>query len=46
MIDHADFIAELKYRTTEQGGRRTPAYSFIGTDSVKPAKLMGAKLSS
>ena len=27
MIEKADFIAELKYRTTEQGGRRTPAYS-------------------
>ncbi|GAA3793024.1 hypothetical protein GCM10022271_26570 [Corallibacter vietnamensis] len=27
MIDNADFIAELKYKTTEQGGRRTPAIS-------------------
>jgi len=27
MIDNVDFIAELKYRTTEQGGRRTPANS-------------------
>jgi len=27
MIKAADFIAELTYRTTEEGGRRTPAFS-------------------
>ena len=27
MIKNADFIAELIYRTTEQGGRKTPANS-------------------
>lgn len=25
MIDNTDFIAKLKYRTTEQGGRKNPA---------------------
>ncbi|HEA23317.1 hypothetical protein LCGC14_1093930 [marine sediment metagenome] len=27
MIDNADFIAELKYTRTEQGGRKNPAQS-------------------
>jgi len=27
MNKNADFIAVLKYRTTEEGGRKTPAYS-------------------
>lgn len=27
MIDNADFIAELKYRTAKEGGRKTPASS-------------------
>ncbi len=27
MTDNADFIAELKYKTTEQGGWKTPAQS-------------------
>jgi translation elongation factor EF-Tu-like GTPase len=27
MEKRADFVAELNYLTTEQGGRRTPAYS-------------------
>jgi translation elongation factor EF-Tu-like GTPase len=26
-MDRADFVARLSYRTTEQGGRRTPARS-------------------
>ena len=27
MLKQADFIAELQYKTTEQGGRKTPAFS-------------------
>jgi translation elongation factor EF-Tu-like GTPase len=26
-VDHPDFVARLAYKTTEQGGRRTPAQS-------------------
>jgi translation elongation factor EF-Tu-like GTPase len=26
-VDHPDFVARLAYKTTEQGGRRTPARS-------------------
>jgi len=29
MIKHVDFIAVLKYKTTEEGGRKTPAFTRI-----------------